>query len=51
MARAQMSSLAHNIGGKFALGHSLMLFFAKGHYSNAPLQIDTIVLSLFAGGH
>jgi hypothetical protein len=28
-ARAQMSSLAHNIEGKFALGHSLMLFFAK----------------------
>ena len=52
VARAQMTSLAHNIGGKFALGHSfLMLFFAKGHYSNAPLPIDTIVLSLFAGGH
>jgi hypothetical protein len=46
-----MNSWAHNIEGKFALGHSLMLFFAKGHYSNAPLPIDTIVLSLFTGGH
>ena len=51
VARAQMNSWAHNIEGKFALGHSLMLFFAKGHYSNAPLPIDIIVLSLFAGGH